>query len=62
MQIRLSARNQKKILELMGIYRKTCPDYDVSTTFQTNLLLAGRLDVAILEAKKDLKSKRCCRA
>ena len=59
MQVRLSVRNTAKINELRGIYRKTCSEYNLSLTQQTNMLLAGRLDVAILEAKKELKKAKC---
>lgn len=58
MQIRLSTSNTEKLKKLQGIYRKTCPGYNLSGTQQANLLLAGRFDVAIKEAKDDLERSK----
>lgn len=55
MQIRLTKRNSKRLVELVGLYKKTAPDYDLSFAQQVNLLIGGRLDLAIKEAKKDYK-------
>lgn len=59
MQIRLSKNNTKLLKSLIRIYKKTCPDYDLSVTKQGNLLLAGRLGLAVQEAEKELQNHAC---
>jgi hypothetical protein len=58
-QIRLTPTNERLLKELRTVYKKTCPDYDLSNTKQFNLLLTGRLKVALTEARKELAKNPC---
>lgn len=55
MQLRLTEPNAQRLVNLVKIYKQISPDYDLSPTKQGNLLLAGRLGLAIDEAKKEAK-------
>jgi hypothetical protein len=59
MQIRLTQRNEKEARKLIRIYKQTCREYDLSVTKQLNLLIAGRLGLAIEEAEKELAEHKC---
>lgn len=59
MQIKLCPDNESGIKKLVRIYGKICPEYDLSPTYQCNLLLRGRIKVALLEAMKELKKNPC---
>lgn len=58
MQIRLSKGNATKLNTLRKLYRQTCDEYDLSNTQQCNLLLSGRLTLAITAAEKELNHAR----
>lgn len=60
-QIRLSPKNTGKLKDLVKVYEQTCPDYNLSATQQVNLLLAGRLGLALVEAQAELKKNKRCR-
>ena len=55
MHIRLSGENVKSLKQLVANYRKTDDGYDLSHAQQVNLLLRGRLKVALKESEQELK-------
>lgn len=55
LKLTLTKNNTKRLKELVRLYRKTCPDYNLSFTAQANLLLGGRLTVAFHEAEQEFK-------
>ena len=62
MQIRLTPTNEKLLREVVRLYKRICPDYDLSNTKQFNLILNGKLKVLLLQAHKELKAlKGRCR-
>jgi len=59
MQIRLTKPNAERLEQLVSLYRRICPDYDLSPTQQVNLLLGGRLKLALAEAQVEQVKKPC---
>lgn len=57
----ITHQNIENLEMLMSKYRQLCSEYTLTMDEQANLLLAGRLKLAIQEAEAELKKNRKCR-